>query len=199
MPQMIIEILSKNVETKPTSNGKGTYSVVDIAFKNKTFGDKVEGKKILSFGETSQAFAVLSQASPKENYEITTNKNDRGYIDWTQASKIDPNSLETSVPKPSQNPSRPGVQASPVPTKSTYETPEERAMKQIYIVRQSSLSTAVDILKAQNAQITNKLVINLANELVDFVFNGVKDKKTKTEKEVEVVVDTATMHDDIPL
>jgi hypothetical protein len=35
----------------------------------------------------------------------------------------------------------------PAPTKPSYETPEERALKQVYIIRQSSIASAVDHLK----------------------------------------------------
>ncbi len=49
-------------------------------------------------------------------------------------------------PVPRAAPGAPGA-ASGRTTTSTYETPEERKIKQLYIIRQSSISNAIDVLK----------------------------------------------------
>jgi hypothetical protein len=64
--------------------------------------------------------------------------------------------------------------ATPAP-RSNYETPEERAQRQVLIVRQSSLSSAVAMLTA-GAKTPPKVedVLALASRLEGFVF-GIKD------------------------
>jgi hypothetical protein len=60
--------------------------------------------------------------------------------------------------------------------KSTYETPEERARKQVYIVRQSSISNAIDFLE-KTPKATAEDVLALADKFVQYVFNGPEETK----------------------
>lgn len=161
---MNIEILSVKVSTVPTQ--KGSYQVAEVAFKNLSFQGKVEGKKIMSFGATKGAFDVLATAQPGDAYSVTIVKNDKGYNDWVSLSKgasASPASATSSVTT--------STGAGNVSPRSTYETPEERAKKQIYIVRQSSLSNAVDALTpGAKAPLKGSDVIDLAKEFEAFVF-----------------------------
>jgi len=55
--------------------------------------------------------------------------------------------------------------------KSTYETPDERAKKQVYIVRQSSLSAALNFSELTgNKKATKEDIVNLAEFFEAFVF-----------------------------
>ena len=116
--QFTIEILAVTPTTKPTA--KGSYTQLDVAFKK---DGKTEGKKIMSFGNSKAAFDVLKSAKLGEQYTITSEKNqETGYWDWLEASA---------------GSASPTVKATPtVSPKSTYETPEERAKRQVYIIRQ---------------------------------------------------------------
>src|SRR5690606_25981004 len=108
--------------------------------KNLTYQGKTETKKLMSFGPQKDAFDMMINAAPGEEYTVTVHKNDKGYNDWT--------SVTPGVSsEPAAARSAPAVPArgNPAP-RSTYETPEERAKKQIYIVRQSSISNAIDLL-----------------------------------------------------
>lgn len=139
---MNITILNVTVETKPTA--KGSYQVADVAYKNNSFQDKVEGKKVMSFGATAEAFKVLAIAQPGEKYSVNVVKNDKGYNDWVSMSKgVVEQAPATSTTSPGGFKS--SATASP---RNTYETPEERALKQVYIVRQSSVANAITLLLA---------------------------------------------------
>lgn len=61
------------------------------------------------------------------------------------------------------------VKATPTP-KSTYETAEERAAKQVYIVRQSSISSAIAL--NNNAKATPTDIIKTAKVFEDYVFGN---------------------------
>lgn len=135
---MQISVLSVQVTTVPTA--KGSYQVADVAFKNLTYGGKVEGKKIMSFGAGKSSFETLATAQPGDVFDVTVVKNDKGYNDWTGMSK-------GTAGAATAQPAKTTGQAS-APVRSTYETPEERAKKQVYIIRQSSISSAIAALSA---------------------------------------------------
>jgi len=139
-----IQILSVSITTVPTA--KGSYQVADLAFKNLTYQGKVEGKKVMSFGAAKASFEALAIAQPGEVYDVTVVKNDKGFNDWTAMVKG-----VAGAAQPAQAKTSGGVVATAAtaqPSRSTYETPEERAKKQVYIIRQSSFSTAVTGLSA---------------------------------------------------
>lgn len=92
----------------------------------------------------------------------------------------------------------PGSTFTPAPStptrSSTFETPEERAKKQVYIVRQSSISNAISLLTT-GAKVppATSAVIALAKELEAYVFDsGAVDKPASFE-------DMADDLDDVPL
>lgn len=157
---MNITILSATTETVPTA--KGSYQKLELAYKGED--GQVKGKKIMSFGAAAKAFQVLSKAQSGEVYEITAVKNEgTGYWDWTNASKA--NSVAGGTD------SRPvAANVGTGVVKSNYETAEERARKQVYIVRQSSLATAVDFLKNDESANTD-LVISVAKQFEAYVFD----------------------------
>lgn len=126
-----------------------------------------------------QVFGLLKDAKPGEVYDITVGKNDKGYDTWTAASKVAAKSedAKTDSPRGSWG------------TKSTYETPEERAIKQLYIVRQSSISNALELLKVNNPKggITVDQVLDVAQDFVDFVYGNQENLGTSD-----------TVNEDIP-
>ena len=168
---MNITLLSVDIKTQPTKNGK-SYQLADVAYKNNTFQGKVEGKKVMSFGATAEAFKTLAVASPGESYTVEIVKNAAGYNDWVSMVKGEANSAP-AAPTASKAPN-----AAP---KSNYETSEERAQRQVYIIRQSSLTNAISTLSVGAKTAPNPdAVVNLAQRYVDFVLNGVGGAITTT-------------------
>jgi hypothetical protein len=164
---MQIQILSVTIETKPTA--KGSYQVADVAYKNLSFQGKVEGKKVMSFGATAEGFKVLALAQPGETYEVTVVKNDKGYNDWTALTKSGAGTPAAEGNATGSNGSAARA-ATSTPVRSTYETPEERAIKQVYIVKQSSVSNAIATLSVGAKKLEPADVLKLAQEYTDFVF-----------------------------
>lgn len=160
---MNITLLSVDIKTQPTKNGK-SYQVADVAYKNNTYQGKVEGKKVMSFGATAEAFKTLAVASPGESYTVEVVKNAAGYNDWVSMVKGEANAAP-AAPAASKAPT-----AAP---KSNYETSEERAQRQVYIIRQSSLTNAINTLVAGAKTAPNPdAVEHLASRYVNFVLNG---------------------------
>jgi hypothetical protein len=165
---MKIQVLSVQVTTVPTA--KGSYQVADVAFKNLTFQGKVEGKKIMSFGATKDSFGVLATAQPNDVFDVNVVKNDKGYNDWVSMTKGSADGQDTSN-KTSPAPTGYTPAGNGTARTSTYETPEERAKKQVYIIRQSSLSNAIDTLAvASKSALKADEVIDLARKYESYVF-----------------------------
>ncbi len=140
---MNITILSVQTTTQTAKSGK-PYQQLEVAFKNNTFG-KVESKKLMPFGANKAAFDALANAAVGSVFDVTVVKNDAGYNDWTACVQAAPGSVaaQGSI-NGAGNAKATGGNVTQV--KSTYETPEERAKKQVYIIRQSSLSAAIGSL-----------------------------------------------------
>jgi len=83
-------------------------------------------RKMMSF--TKVPYEALKGAKADEVYEIEVKKNDNGFWEWVEVVKIDGNAAPAAAG---------GVKT------GTWETPEERARKQILIVRQSCIAQAV--------------------------------------------------------
>ncbi len=152
--QIQIQFINASVEDK------GKYKQAEIAFKDLAKG-QVSSKKLMSF-TNPVVYKTLVDAKNGEIYTIDMEKNEKGYWDWIKA--VTSTSVDTSN---AVSPSK----ASVAP-KSTYETPEERAKKQVYIVRQSSISSAIDYMNGTGAikKATAADVIFCAKEFESYVF-----------------------------
>jgi hypothetical protein len=162
---MNITILSVQSTTQTSKAGK-PYQQLEVAFKNNTFG-KVESKKLMPFGANKAAFDALANAAVGSVFEVAVVKNDAGYNDWTSVTQAPPGAIAGGNTPGSINKQTSG---NPVQVKSTYETPEERAKKQVYIIRQSSLSSAIAMLSpGAKSPIKLSEVTDVADELFAWV------------------------------
>ena len=177
--QLQIEVINVASTTKPTSKG-GSYVQLDVAYRRLDTG-KVEGKKIMSF-TNKDVFDALNGLPGGTQVTVTSEKNEKsGYWDWTAVTVGGVAQDKPATPKTSGG--------NPTP-KSTYETAEERAARQVLIVRQSSLSAAIASLKLEKAPLDPNEVMKVADVYSDWVFQ--KDSKNP----VDVFED---MEDDIPM
>ena len=168
---MQIEIVNVTENQKQSSNGRG-YTELEVIYKNQE--GKAQTKKIMSFSNPA-VFKAVKDATAGSKLEITTEKDGNGYWQWTG---IGSNNA-TNVAKPATTVRTGG---------SNYETPEERALRQKYIVRQSSLTTALGILSVGAKSLDKQAVFELAAEIEQWVF-----------RKATVVGSFDDMEDDIPL
>lgn len=164
---MNITILNKDISTQQAKKPGGKpYQLVEVAYKNNSFGGAVQGKKITSY---SKAFQAVVDANIGSSYEVVTEKNGE-FVEWVSLSPVG-----AAVAEVKQNPNstgtattRPAVSAV---GRSTYETPEERAKKQVFIVRQSSISNAIAALSVGGkAKLAANDVIEEAKKYEAYVF-----------------------------
>lgn len=163
MSNLNITILSTQTINTTSKAGKPLQQL-EVAYKNNTFGGKVESKKLFGFGANKPAFEALTGAAQGSSFDISVTKNDAGYNDWTSCKPA-------GAASPSANSGAPAA-SNPGSTtvKSTYETPDERAKKQVYIIRQSSISSAISALGvgAKSAP-TSDAVLQLADVFFQWV------------------------------
>jgi len=165
-----VEVLSVSVEDK------GKYKMAEVAYKGQD--GKVTSKKLMSFNYP-EVFKTFADAKQGNVFSVEMVKNDKGYWDWISAVV---GGQQSSKPAPSST-----GNASP---KSTYETAEERANRQVLIVRQSSLSNAVEFLGLNTKKIPSaQEVVEVASFFESYVFG-------KTSKP-EVVDEFADLENDI--
>lgn len=165
MSNMIIEFISGVNNAKQNARG-GVYNEFLVTYKNKSFQDKIETKKLLDFA-AKDVYNVLQNASFGNVFEIQREKDASGYWQWTGI-VTDTESTGAFTPQPQGNPMKPATTSTPTP-KSTYETPEERAARQLIIVRQSSISNAIAALKTDKIQLNADDIIALAIKFENFV------------------------------
>lgn len=104
------------------------FSFVEVAYES---DGKAQSKKIFSFN--TGVYEDVKKAQAGEVYDVKLEKDRNGYWVWKEMHKAEATATGGHMSTPSSTRS------------STYETPEERARRQILIVRQSSLAQAVAV------------------------------------------------------
>lgn len=145
-----VEVLSVSVEDK------GKYKLAEVAYKDAA--GKVTSKKLMSF-TYPDVYKAFTDAKQGNVFQVETQKNDKGYIDWI------------SVATGGAASAAPAARSGNATPKSTYETAEERAVRQVLIVRQSSLSNAVEFLALNPKKVpTPQEVVEVAKFFESYVF-----------------------------
>ena len=126
---MLVTITNVEIEKHP----KG-YSIANVFYNR---DGKDETRKIMSFAQV-ETFKTLSHMRdfPQEVNIVLVKNAKTGYWDWIEiernVSKGEVSSVEAKSTKPAGR-----------VLGSNYETSEERAKRQVYIIRQSSISSAI--------------------------------------------------------
>ena len=155
-----------NLNTHTAKNGR-EYQSVEVMYKNDQ--GQAQNKKLMSFA--NPAVFKSAQAWTKGDVVfVSTEKDTNGYWQWTAVGAADSVSDKRSddAPATQGNAAKPTTRVSG----SNYETKEERAARQVMIVRQSSLSNAVATLGIEGSKATANDVISLAKLYEQFVLAG---------------------------
>lgn len=133
--QLQIKIITIENESVPNKSGKGSYQKLTVTYKDLGSG-KIDGRQVFGFGESLDAFNALSIAQANDVYTIEAVKGEK-YWNWVNAWKSD------AAPPVSKEQPNKDAKAPSSTFARDFETKEERKVKQVYIIRQSSLSNAV--------------------------------------------------------
>ena len=142
------------INATPTPFSDGKYTKLELAYSR---DGKDQTRKFARVGKSADIFDVLAKAQKGEVYEVNVVK-DGEYWNWTSAVKVTSGGSTAS--------------ATQARSTSTYETPEERKIKQLFIARQSSLAQAV-VYHGSKAPVTD--ILKTAQTFVDFVYSNTKE------------------------
>jgi hypothetical protein len=151
-----IEVVDVTVEDVPKPKG-GTYEKATVVYKG--FEGKLESKALMGFATPKEVWEKVTTAKKGDCFSIDREKDPSGkYWNWIGVSRQE-------TPVSTAGPAK-------APAKPTYETPEERAQKQVYIIRQSSITNAVNLL-GSGASVEE--VLTTADRFVNYVMqNGIE-------------------------
>ena len=153
---MLINIVDVGApNTHAAKNGR-SYQSIEVTYKNDQ--GQVANKKLMSFSNPS-VFNHIKGLAKGDSLNVQTEKDANGYWQWTGIGGDNAVATETKQATPAT-----GGRV----TGSNYETKEERAARQVYIIRQSSLSTAVELL-GTGSKVAD--VIATAKEFEAYVFS----------------------------
>lgn len=178
---MLINIIDVGApNTHAAKNGR-SYQSLEVTYKDEQAQTKT--KKLMSFSNPS-VFNHIKGLGKGDAVNVTTTKDDQGYWQWTAIGG------EASASESSSKPAATGVNKT---TGSNYETKEERAARQVYIVRQSSISAAIGALTVGAKSVpTSDAILALAKEFETYVF-AKEEPKTASN-----IPDLTDLEDDIP-
>lgn len=148
---MQITVIDVSENTKKSESGR-TFQQLEVAYKNDQGVPQL--KKLIAFSNPNM-YKLAKTWVKGDTINVTTVKDAKGYWQWTG---IEGENQVTTENKPASTTRVTG---------SNYETKEERAARQVYIIRQSSLSTAVELL-GQGSKVED--VIATAKEFEAYVF-----------------------------
>lgn len=145
-----VKVVEVNVDW--VQNGKNKYGKAEVIY---AYNGQNRTQKLMSFSNPA-IFKQVQDLKAGDEIEVETTKNDKGYTEWAKISTA--GAASADAPK----------QASP--SRSSYETPEERALRQLMIVRQSSISNAVAMLTTQGKPVELAAVLDTADQLVAYIY-----------------------------
>lgn len=157
---MIVEIIDVGAP-QSVKTGKGQYQTLEVSYRNEQ--GQVQGKKLMSFSNPA-VFKDIQGYAKGDRVDVATVKDDAGYWQWKAIAKEGEAPARTEAAKPASGGGK--------VIGSNYETAEERARRQVYIIRQSSLSTAVELL-GQGKPVNE--VIATAKQFEAYVFSKEAD------------------------
>lgn len=128
-------VISVELDVAVSKNGGGTYPGARLSYRDENGSLKEKGFHNNVFKFNTGLKAQLANLSPGNVFNMEMEK--QGEF-WNVKSITPAGSVTEGVV--ANTPTKTTPTASP---RSTYETPEERAKKQVYIVRQSSISAAL--------------------------------------------------------
>ena len=159
--QVFGTVVAVEHEVQVAKNGGGTYPGTRFSYRDEAGALKEKGIHNNAFKFNATLKTQLSNLNPGQKFVMDIEK--KGEF-WNINSVLPVEQAETQVAKSVDSPYTNKPSVSP---KSTYETPEERAKKQVYIVRQSSITAAINY---RGTKVSIEDIITTAKQFEAYVF-----------------------------
>jgi len=155
----ILKFLSYSEEKVPTA--KGSYQKMTVVYK--TDRDETKTKTVMSFSNPA-VYDAIKKLNAGDSVEVAYVEGDKFY-NWASVKAVTGSSPVVDQKMASNTPAR----------NSTYETPEERAKKQVYIIKQSCLAQAVASYGSPTGPEDIPKILARADQMVEWVLDDGKD------------------------
>lgn len=169
-------MISFNPSTKVAKKDGGQYDAWELVYRNTANEVKSLTKPAGGLQYNPGLKAALTNLAVGDLFTVVQEKNEKGYLDVKSIEKghqeVQDVVASGSKADGGRAPSRGGKVLG-----STYETPEERAKKQVIITRQASVNAAIEFLR-NNKAITVDQVLDIAKSF-EFHYNQDLDKAAK--------------------
>ena len=156
------QITIQEVTQEYVKKGKQGYTKATVVYTDEKGENRT--KSLMSFANPA-VFDAIKDATQGDKYDVKAVKEGE-YWNWAAAVKM----VADSVPGAYK-----AVSGGKV-TGSNYETPDERKIKQLYIIKQSSISNAIEFVKYSQRDgvepYTVGDILDIAQEFVDFVYGN---------------------------
>jgi hypothetical protein len=149
----------QNLTTENVVKGKSRYTKAVVEY---TYNGEPRKQTMMSFSNPG-IFKQVQELTPGQEIDVDVIKNDAGFNEWSRitvgdsAAKATPTGTATS-----------GVTKV---TGSNYETRDERAARQVLIVKQSSLAQAIASYGDQVTTMSPDEILERAQTFADWVFS----------------------------
>ena len=155
---MTFRIVIQEVKIEEVRNGRNKYDKAEVVY---SFNGQNRTQKLMSFSNPA-IFAQVRKMVSGETYDVEVVKNEAGFNSWAKIVAAS-NDAAPAVSGDKPTTGRTNV--------STYETAEERKIKQMYIIKQSSITNAI-ARAGQNPDPLSIDILGLAQQFVDFVYGN---------------------------
>lgn len=166
------QITIQEVNTEFVKKGRTGYTKATVIYTDEKGENR--NKQLMSFANPA-VFDAVKDAVAGDKYEIKAVK-EGDYWNWAAATKVSADSA-------------PGAAKAPSGGKvvgSNYETADERKVKQLYIIKQSSIANAIEFVKYSQRDgvepYTVGDILDIAQQFVDFVY-GTEENLGKVDTE----------------
>lgn len=178
-------------QTIPKVNG-GSYQGTRLMYRDDGGQLKEQNFTNQTLKYNAQIKSILSNLSAGEKFVMTKEKESEF---WNVKAIQKANEVVVGGPQMTAG----GATKPTASPKSTYETPEERARRQVLIVRQSSISSAVEFVNglSKTAEHTPEKVVEVARIFESFVM-GTDEVGMATARSLATKA-LVEMEDDIPM
>jgi hypothetical protein len=158
-------VISVNLSQSIKKAAGGTYEGWELVYRTDDNQVKTVAKPVQGLKFNPALAEGLRGLKPGDPFVMVMEKNGQ-YWEVKEVSK--------GSPKPAEPSSHVAAPASTASTgrASTYETAEERAKKQVFIIRQSSLSNALAYFALGKKAVSLDEVLDVATALEEYVLNG---------------------------
>lgn len=144
--------------------GRNSYNKMVISY---SYQGQSKTQQIMSFANPS-VYAAIPGFKEGDSLDVEITKNDAGYNTWASVKLSEGATSAASAPSA-------GTKGNTPVARSTYETPEERAKKQVYIIKQSCLAQAVAAVGEIGPDGDTDHYISMAQQFVDWVLDDGSD------------------------